>query len=101
MQITYSPDEVFSRIQHEGIQFIDLQFTGLTGHFHHTTISANTFTPEQMKNGLPKLDGSSIVGFTTIDDSDLLLKPDPSTFAIIPWMTENKTARLLCDVYWG
>ena len=101
MQITYSPDEVFSRIQHEGIQFIDLQFTGLTGHFHHTTISANTFTPEQMKNGLPKLDGSSIVGFTTIDDSELLLKPDPSTFAIIPWMTENKTARLLCDVYWG
>ena len=101
MQITYSPDEVFSRIQHEGIQFIDLQFTGLTGHFHHTTISANTFTPEQMRDGLPKLDGSSIVGFTTIDDSDLLLKPDPSTFAIIPWMTENKTARLLCDVYWG
>jgi len=35
MQIGYSPDEVFSRIQHEGIQFIDLQFTGLTGHFHH------------------------------------------------------------------
>ena len=64
MQIGYSPDEVFSRIQHEGIQFIDLQFTGLTGHFHHTTISANTF-------------------------------------AVIPWMTENKTARLLCDVYWG
>jgi glutamine synthetase len=54
-----------------------------------------------MKDGLPKLDGSSIVGFTSIDDSDLLLKPDPNTFAIIPWMTENKTARLLCDVYWG
>ena len=101
IQVTYSPDEVFSRIQHEGIQFIDLQFTGLTGHFHHTTISADTFTPEQMRDGLPKLDGSSIVGFTTIDDSDLLLKPDPNTFAIIPWMTENKTARLLCDVYWG
>ena len=54
-----------------------------------------------MRDGLPKLDGSSIVGFTSIDDSDLLLKPDPNTFAIIPWMTENKTARLLCDVYWG
>ena len=97
----YSPDEVFSRIKHEGIQFIDLQFTGLTGHFHHTTISANTFTPEQMRDGLPKLDGSSIVGFADIHDSDLLLKPDPNTFAIIPWMTENKTARLLCDFYWG
>ena len=45
-----------------------------------------------MRDGLPKLDGSSIVGFTSIDDSDLLLKPDPNTFAIIPWMTENKTA---------
>ena len=54
-----------------------------------------------MKDGLPKLDGSSIVGFTTIDDSDLILKPDPNTYAIIPWLTELKTARLLCDVYWG
>ena len=47
----------------------------LRGVFHHTTISANTFTPEQMKDGLPKLDGSSIVGFTSIHDSDLILKP--------------------------
>ena len=101
LQISYSPDEVFSKIQHEEIKFIDLQFTSLPGRFHHTTISANTFTPEQMRDGLPKLDGSSIVGFTSIDDSDLILKPDPNTFAIIPWMTENKTARLLCDVYWG
>ena len=54
-----------------------------------------------MEDGLPKLDGSSIVGFTDIADSDLILKPDPSTFAIIPWVKEKKTARLLCDVYWG
>ena len=101
IQVSYSPDEVFSKIQHEDIKFIDLQFTGLTGRFHHTTISALTFTSQQMKDGLPKLDGSSIVGFTTIDDSDLILKPDPNTYAIIPWLTENKTARLLCDVYWG
>lgn len=101
IQLKYSPDEVFSKIQHEEIQFVDLQFTGLTGRFHHTTISADMFTPEQMQDGLPKLDGSSIVGFTSVDDSDLILKPDPNTFAIIPWMTANKTARLLCDVYWG
>lgn len=99
--LTYSPDEVFSKIQHDKIKFIDLQFTSLIGRFHHTTISANTFTPEQMRDGLPKLDGSSIVGFTSIDDSDLILKPDPNTYAVIPWMTNNKTARLLCDVYWG
>ena len=74
VSIKYSSDEVFAAIQHEGIKFIDLQFTSLTGRFHHTTISANTFTPEQMKDGLPKLDGSSIVGFTSIHDSDLILK---------------------------
>lgn len=101
LQVNYSADEVFSKIQHEEIKFIDLQFTSLTGRFHHTTISADTFTPEQMKDGLPKLDGSSIVGFTSIDDSDLILKPDPNTYAKIPWVVENKTARLLCDVYWG
>ena len=100
-QITYSPDEVFSKIKHEQIRFIDLQFSSLLGRFHHTTISADMFTPEQMQDGLPKLDGSSIVGFTTIDDSDLILKPDPNSYAIIPWITEKKTARLICDVYWG
>ena len=100
-QICYSSDEVFAKIKHDNIKFIDLQFSSLTGRFHHTTISADTFTPDQMEDGLPKLDGSSIVGFTSIDDSDLVLKPDPNSFALIPWMTDNKTARLLCDVYWG
>ena len=93
-QVKYSSDEVFSRIKHEDIKFMDLQFTGLTGRFHHTTISANTFTPEQMEDGLPKLDGSSIVGFTDIADSDLILKPDPSTFAIIPWVKEKKNCKV-------
>jgi glutamine synthetase len=100
-QIRYSADEVFAKIKHDQIKFIDLQFSSLTGRFHHTTISADTFTPDQMQDGLPKLDGSSIVGFTSIDDSDLVLKPDPNSYATIPWMTEHKTARLLCDIYWG
>ena len=100
-QIRYSADEVFAKIKHDQIKFIDLQFSSLTGRFHHTTISADTFTPDQMQDGLPKLDGSSIVGFTSIDDSDLILKPDPNTYATIPWMVEHKTARLLCDIYWG
>ena len=94
----YSADDVFAKIKHEEIKFIDLQFTSLPGRFHHTTISANTFTPDQMVDGLPKLDGSSIVGFTSIDDSDLILKPDPNTYAIIPWVTEKKSARMLCDI---
>ena len=99
--IRYSPEEVFAKINQDEVCFIDLQFTGLTGRFHHTTISANTFTQDQMADGLPKLDGSSIVGFASIEDSDLILKPDPSTYSLIPWASDKKTARLLCDVYWG
>ena len=99
--IRYSPEEVFAKINQDEVSFIDLQFTGLTGRFHHTTISANTFTQDQMADGLPKLDGSSIVGFASIEDSDLILKPDPSTYSLIPWASDKKTARLLCDVYWG
>jgi len=101
VSVSYSAEDVFSKIKHDQIKFIDLQFTGLRGRFHHTTISANLFTPQQMQDGLPKLDGSSIVGFASIEDSDMILKPDPSTFAIIPWMENAKTARLICDVYWG
>ena len=98
--LSYKIKDVFEKIKYDKIEFIDLQFTGLTGHFHHTTISAGLLTEEQMKDGLPKLDGSSILGFTSINDSDLILKPDPNTFAIIPWLTQHKTARMLCDVYW-
>jgi len=100
-RIEYSADDIFAKIKQEEIKFIDLQFTSLPGRFHHTTISANTFTPDQMEDGLPKLDGSSIVGFTSIDDSDLILKPDPNSYAIIPWVKEKKSARMLCDIYWG
>ncbi len=88
-------------LERDEIRFIDMQFSSLPGRFHHTTISATTFTKEQMRDGLPKLDGSSIIGFASIEDSDLIIKPDPSTYAIIPWLTDNKTCRLICDVYWG
>jgi glutamine synthetase len=57
---------------------------------------------ETFKEGVPKLDGSSIKGFAHIFESDMLLLPDPSTFGIIPWGdTRFPTARMICDVHWG
>ncbi|MHC4060927.1 MAG: glutamine synthetase beta-grasp domain-containing protein [Planctomycetota bacterium] len=45
-------------------------------------------------------DGSSIEGFARIQESDLFLKPDTATYAVVPWLTEEgKTARLICDIY--
>ena len=107
-RIGYTIEEVFQKFEEDRIRFVDMQFTSLPGRFHHTTVSANVLTPEQIQDGLPKLDGSSIVGFASIEDSDLILKPDPNTYAYIPWLSDsstragdNRTARLICDVYWG
>lgn len=96
--INYTSDDVIRKIREDGIDYIDLQFTGLTGRFHHTTIASKMFAKEDFINGLPKLDGSSIKGFTEIHESDLIIRPDPSTYATIPWINGYPTARLICDV---
>ena len=99
--ITYTSDDVLLKIEKDGIKFLDLQFTGLFGRFHHTTVAANMLRKDDFKDGLPKLDGSSIKGFTEIHESDLIIRPDPSTYAIIPWIEKYPTARLICDILSG
>lgn len=99
--LSFTPSEVMRRLRVDKIKFIDLQFTGLTGRFHHTTVAANMFRAEDFEIGLPKVDGSSIRGFTEIQESDLIIMPDPSTYATIPWLEKDQTARLICDVIKG
>jgi len=99
--IRYGAGDVIRAVKDQEIKYIDLQFTALLGRFHHTTITANTFDEGSIEDGMPKLDGSSIRGFTEIHESDMVLKPDPNTFAVIPWIERDKTARLICDVHWG
>ena len=84
--LSYTNQEVLQRLEGDGIKFLDLQFTGLFGRFHHTTIASNMFRKEDFEDGLPKLDGSSIKGFTEIHESDLIIRPDSSTYAIVPWI---------------
>ena len=97
----FSADDVMDKLEKDDIKFIDLQFTGLYGKFHHITIPANMFNKTDFENGLPKVDGSSIRGFTEIHESDLIVRPDPSTYAIIPWIEKYKTCRLICDILRG
>lgn len=99
--ITYTPSDVLKIIKEKNIKFLDMQFTGLLGRFHHTTVNAAMFDESSIKDGMPKLDGSSIRGFTEIHESDMVLKPDPNTFAMIPWTEGDMTARMICDVHWG
>ncbi len=99
--LRFAKQDVLKAVKEKGIKFIELQFTALMGRFHHTTVNANMFDESCMEDGMPKLDGSSIRGFTEIHESDMILKPDPDTFAIIPWIERDKTARMICDVNWG
>ncbi len=81
------------------IRWVDLQFTDLPGTVHHVTIPSSDFTEDSFKEGFGKLDGSSIRGFTSIYESDMILMPVRGTMSMIPW-TPN-VARIICQVHWG
>ena len=97
-----STDEVMDRIFKEGVRFVDLQFTDVPGRLRHVSIPSEMMKEEIFSEGAAKLDGSSVKGFVEINESDMMLVPDPSTYGVIPWIEEGiKTARLICDVRSG
>src|SRR5438034_3300493 len=93
---------VLKQIETEKIRWVDLQFVDVLGALQHITIPATSLGTEEFKLGVGKLDGSSIKGFKEIHESDMVMNPDPSTFAVLPWYEgEHRTARFLVDVYEG
>lgn len=97
--MTHTKQEVLEMCRSEKVQFVDLQFTDLLGMLKAISIPVSKLDGVLENNAW--FDGSSIEGFMRIFESDMFLKPDLSTFAILPWTrgTENVTARLICDVY--
>ncbi len=91
--------KALSLIKENKISWVDVQFTDLVGRLHHITLPARDFDEDSFTNGFGKLDGSSIRGFTSINESDMLLVPVPESLAVIPWMPN--TARVLTKVMWG
>ncbi|MBN2788954.1 MAG: type I glutamate--ammonia ligase [Candidatus Delongbacteria bacterium] len=90
--------QVLEKLSKENVEFLRLQFIDILGIQKNVEVPKSQF--QKALNGEIMFDGSSIDGFTRIEESDMLLKPDPSTFFIFPWGGDrNKTARLLCDVY--
>lgn len=91
-------EKVFEQVKKDGIDFITLQFTDLLGLIKEIIIPVRRLQ-ESLCDGV-WFDGSSIEGFARIQESDLFLKPDAATYAVVPWMTENgRTARFICDIY--
>ncbi len=84
------------------IRWVELFFTDLLGGFNHVHVPLHTLDVESFRSGVPKLDGSSVRGFREIYESDMLLQPDPSTLAYIPWEGDGRhTARFICNVLNG
>ncbi|MDK3161118.1 type I glutamate--ammonia ligase [Kamptonema cortianum] len=76
--------------------FVDIRFTDPFGMWHHFTMPATAFSESAFEDGLP-FDGSSIRGFKAINESDMLLMPDPSTMFMDPF-TEHPTAVVICNI---
>jgi glutamine synthetase len=94
-----NPQEVIKAIKDNNVRWVDLQFTDLIGYLRHMTISSRAISIENINDMLGKLDGSSIKGFTDIEESDLVLKPALDTFNVIPW--ENGLGRMICGIFIG
>jgi glutamine synthetase len=89
-------DDVMARISARGIRFIRLLFTDIVGFPKCVTITSDELQ-DALENG-KGFDGSSIEGFTRIHESDMVAKPDPTTFKIMPWNDGGEEALLFCDV---
>ena len=90
--------KVLKQVEKDNIKFITLQFTDLLGVIKELIIPVEELE-DASRNGV-WFDGSSVEGYARIQESDLFLKPDMATYAVVPWLTEDgKTARLICDIY--
>lgn len=94
----YTNTEVRNLAKEWGVKFIRLQFTDIFGIPKNVAITVEQL--DKALEGEMMFDGSSIDGFVRIEESDMYLRPDPSTFALFPWRPrESGVARLICDVY--
>ncbi len=91
-------EQVFRQAEEAKVRFVSLQFTDIMGVVKNVHIPFHKFG-DAVEHGM-WFDGSSIEGFARIHESDMYLDPDLETFGVIPWESdENRTAKVLCDVY--
>jgi glutamine synthetase len=99
---SFTPKEALDMIHKGGVKFVDLQFTDVPGRLRHVSVPSEMMNIEMFSEGVAKLDGSSVKGFVEIQESDMLLVPDASTYGVLPWIEDSlRTARLICDVKAG
>ena len=91
-----TPAEVLRLVQDEGIEIVDLRFIDLPGLTQHFSVPAHALGEDVFEEGIG-FDGSSIRGFQEIQESDMLLFPDPNTAVVDPFR-QHRTLNLNCFV---
>lgn len=90
--------EVVRLLKERRVRFLRLQFIDVQGVLKNVEVPQSQF--EKALDGDIMFDGSSIEGFVRVEESDMVLRPDLSTFVVFPWGDpENAVARVICDVY--
>jgi glutamine synthetase len=90
--------DVVKQIQEQDIKFVRLQFTDINGMIKNLAVNSKNI--ETIFENGQSFDGSSITGYRPIEESDMVLYPDPTTFAVLPWRPKEKSScRLICDVF--
>jgi len=89
---------VIKTAREQGIKFIRLWFTDILGFLKSFSLPVEELE-EALEDGVG-FDGSSIQGFVRVDESDMIAVPDPTTYSLIPWVSEHTpVARMYCDIY--
>src|SRR5205085_3461572 len=92
-----SPVEVLSRARQAGVEVVDVRVVDLIGTWEHFSVPRRELEESTFEDGLG-FDGSSIRGFQAINESDMLLMPDPKTAVVDP-VLDVPTLSIVCDVY--
>lgn len=90
-------NDVFKLAKEKEVKMIDLRFTDMIGQWQHFSVPVHRLTEDVFYDGFG-FDGSSIRGWKSINESDMLAIPDPTTANVDPFM-KTKTLSLICDIY--
>ncbi len=88
---------VFAMIKKHDVKMIDVRFTDLPGQWQHFSVPVSQFSEKTFEEGLG-FDGSSIRGWQSINESDMLVFPDPTTANIDPFI-KTTSLSMICDIY--
>jgi glutamine synthetase len=89
-------NDILKQIKDKDVKFLDLRFTDPKGKLHHVTMDVGLVDEEMFTDGV-MFDGSSIAGWKAINESDMVLMPDPASVHMDPFFAQS-TMVVLCDI---